>query len=104
MNERNFCYGDEPQSDYEAIDTSLFGWWKAKYRKSHIRKVPICLYSLYNCVLILFWLSTNYELFNVFYCSLSDPRLHIAMRFLEEVKDGPKCQSVDYRTENPRNH
>ena len=44
MNERNYnqrrcSIEDPPQSDYEAIDTSLFGWWKAKLRKSQIRKV-----------------------------------------------------------------
>ena len=44
MNERNYSHRrnsieDPPQSDYEAIDTSLFGWWKAKLRKSQIRKV-----------------------------------------------------------------
>ena len=25
-------------SDYEAVDTTLVGWWKNKYRKSQIRK------------------------------------------------------------------
>ena len=44
MNERNYNLIEEPQSDYEAIDTSLFGWWKAKLRKSQIRKVEIILY------------------------------------------------------------
>ena len=39
MNERNYNLIEDPQSDYEAIDTSLFGWWKAKLRKSQIRKV-----------------------------------------------------------------
>ena len=44
MNERNLIQRkcsieDPPQSDYEAIDTTLFGWWKAKLRKSQIRKV-----------------------------------------------------------------
>ena len=40
MDERNYNLLEDPQSDYEAIDTSLFGWWKAKLRKSQIRKVP----------------------------------------------------------------
>ena len=39
MNERNYNSIEEAQGDYEAIDTSLFGWWKAKLRKSQIRKV-----------------------------------------------------------------
>ncbi len=28
----------EPCSDYEAVDTNLFGWWKNKIRKSQIRR------------------------------------------------------------------
>ena len=39
MNEQHYNLIEEPQSDYEAIDTTLFGWWKAKLRKSQIRKV-----------------------------------------------------------------
>ena len=39
MNDTHYNLIEDPQSDYEAIDTSLFGWWKAKLRKSQIRKV-----------------------------------------------------------------
>lgn len=28
----------EPSSDYEAVDSNLFGWWKNKIRKSQIRR------------------------------------------------------------------
>ena len=28
----------EPNSDYEAVDTNLIGWWKNKIRKSQIRR------------------------------------------------------------------
>ena len=44
MNERNYNSIEEAQGDYEAIDTSLFGWWKAKLRKSQIRKVHEIMY------------------------------------------------------------
>ena len=46
MNDTHYNLIEDPQSDYEAIDTSLFGWWKAKLRKSQIRKV----YAFYNYV------------------------------------------------------
>ena len=39
MNDSHYNLIEDPQSDYEAIDTTLFGWWKAKLRKSQIRKV-----------------------------------------------------------------
>ena len=45
-NQRRYSIEDPPQSDYEAIDTSLFGWWKAKLRKSQIRKVSNSFYFL----------------------------------------------------------
>ena len=50
MNERNYNSIEEAQGDYEAIDTSLFGWWKAKLRKSQIRKVHeiMCFFTLKN--------------------------------------------------------
>ena len=44
MNERNYNSIEEAQGDYEAIDTRLFGWWKAKLRKSQIRKVHEIMY------------------------------------------------------------
>ena len=51
MNERNYNLIEDPQSDYEAIDTSLFGWWKAKLRKSQIRKVPSYVFIFLHFIL-----------------------------------------------------
>ena len=53
MNERNYNLIEDPQSDYEAIDTSLFGWWKAKLRKSQIRKVLGFIFIFLNCFYLL---------------------------------------------------
>ena len=62
MNERNYNLIEDPQSDYEAIDTSLFGWWKAKLRKSQIRKVPDSVFIFLDFIfpLIIIRRSTKY--------------------------------------------
>ena len=107
--ERQYNIIEEPQSDYEAIDTTLFGWWKAKLRKSQIRKVYFGdnIYKIGNktfkrdVILIPF--------LHVFvYCSsLSDPHRRTVStpvpEEVEEVKDGLKLELVGYQPENQQN-
>ena len=67
MNERNYNLIEEPQSDYEAIDTSLFGWWKAKLRKSQIRKVMNTLFRSFKQSGLIVENLSFYKLFNFYF-------------------------------------